>query len=228
MKRKFLAMAVVAALASTVAAAQSSGTQSPQQNMPGQTAQSETQNNTAGSISGNAKPMNTAPGTPDPATPQGQAGQDANQRSTAPPMPGQAGVNSQNTGAQSSTASDVSLGSTVVNSAALQDQVNSAFQSEPTLAGANVKATVTDATIELTGTVPTAKEKTTATRIAKSYAENRKVVDKLTVGGAGGSSTMNPAMSTTGQSPGVVPANPAQTPKGSKPKGDATPIPQRQ
>jgi osmotically-inducible protein OsmY len=44
---------------------------------------------------------------------------------------------------------------------------------------------VTDSTIELSGTVPTGKEKQTAKRIAQSYAGNRKVIDRLTVTGRG-------------------------------------------
>jgi osmotically-inducible protein OsmY len=40
-------------------------------------------------------------------------------------------------------------------------------------------------TIELSGSVPTGKEKITAKRIAQSYAGNRKVVDKMTVSGRG-------------------------------------------
>lgn len=95
------------------------------------------------------------------------------------------------TGAAGTAASDT---------AALKSQLDSAYQSEPTLSSSHVMVNVTDTNIELTGTVPTAKERLTAKRIAQSYAGNRKVDEKLTVTGHGPSSGNNPGMGQTGAS----------------------------
>ena len=64
MKRIFFALPLLALATSMVVAQAPSSTQPDpnQQNKPGQTSQTETQNNTAGSISGNASPTNNAPG----------------------------------------------------------------------------------------------------------------------------------------------------------------------
>jgi osmotically-inducible protein OsmY len=78
--------------------------------------------------------------------------------------------------------------SNVTDSATLKGQLDQAYQSEPTLVGSSIQVDVTDSAIQLTGSVPTGKEKTTAKRIAQSYAGNRKVVEKLTVSGRGNTS----------------------------------------
>jgi len=65
----------------------------------------------------------------------------------------------------------------------LKGQLDQAYQSEPSLSGSNIQVEVTDTAIQLSGSVPTAKEKTTAKRIAQSYSGNRKVVEKLAVTG---------------------------------------------
>jgi len=66
--------------------------------------------------------------------------------------------------------------------ATLRSQIETEFQKQ-NLSGVTIN--VTDDTIELTGTVPTGKEKQTAKRIASSFAGNRRVVDRLTVTGLG-------------------------------------------
>ena len=68
----------------------------------------------------------------------------------------------------------------------LQSQIQNALSKEPTLAGDTVNARVSSDSIELTGTVGTAKEKLTATRIVESYAGNKKVVSHLTIGNRNG------------------------------------------
>ena len=73
--------------------------------------------------------------------------------------------------------------SNVADSASLQQQLDQAYQSEPSLNGSSIKVSVTDSEVQLAGSVPTGKEKITAKRIAQSYAGDRKVVDKVTVGG---------------------------------------------
>jgi osmotically-inducible protein OsmY len=65
----------------------------------------------------------------------------------------------------------------------LKGQIETSLKNEPTLANANITANVTDDQVELSGSVPSGKEKRTARRIAQSYAGNRKVVDHLTTGG---------------------------------------------
>jgi hypothetical protein len=69
----------------------------------------------------------------------------------------------------------------------LKQQLDQAYQSEPSLSGSNIQVEVTDSQVQLTGSVPTGKERLTAKRIAQSYAGNRKVADKLTVSGSNGS-----------------------------------------
>jgi osmotically-inducible protein OsmY len=67
----------------------------------------------------------------------------------------------------------------------LKTQIETAFKNEPTLAGASIIVNVTETTIELSGSVPTGKERQTAKRIAQSFAGNRRVEDRLTVTGLG-------------------------------------------
>jgi len=74
-------------------------------------------------------------------------------------------------------------------SAGLQVKIGSALKSEPTLSTSNVLVNVSGDTIELSGSVPSGKEKITARRIAQSFAGNRKVVDRITVTGRGNGAT---------------------------------------
>lgn len=64
----------------------------------------------------------------------------------------------------------------------LQSQIQNALSKEPTLSGDTVNVRVTAESINITGTVTSAREKLTATRIVESYAGNRKVISHLTVG----------------------------------------------
>lgn len=65
----------------------------------------------------------------------------------------------------------------------LQAQVQNALSKEPTLSGDSVNVAVTGDSIDITGSVATAREKQTATRIVQSYAGNKKVVSHLTITG---------------------------------------------
>jgi hypothetical protein len=76
-----------------------------------------------------------------------------------------------------------------VNNADLQMQIQTAMQKEPTLASDSVTVAVADDTITLTGNVASSKEKQTATRIAQSYAGNKKVVSHMVISGHGSDST---------------------------------------
>ena len=186
MKRIFLALPLLA-LATTVAFAQAPDPQqtSPASSKPGQTSQSETQNNAAGSISGNASPTNAnpSPTTPDPTAP-------TTDKPAAPPQ--QQRPQGQNPSLPQGSAPMPS--SNVSDSASLKGQLDQAYQSEPSLSGSNIQVEVSDTSIQLSGSVPTGKEKTTAKRIAQSYAGNRKVVEKLAVTGRTNSNgvTANP------------------------------------
>jgi len=59
----------------------------------------------------------------------------------------------------------------------LRGRIQDTLRNEPSLAGSRLDVTVTDSQIELSGNVPTAREKETARRIAQSYGNNRRVVD---------------------------------------------------
>ena len=65
--------------------------------------------------------------------------------------------------------------------AELQSQIQNALSKEPTLSGDTVNVRVTTESINITGSVATAREKLTATRIVDSYAGNRKVTSHLTI-----------------------------------------------
>ena len=178
MKRKFPALTFLIVLATAIAIAQApTNSQSSQQNVPGHTAQSETQSNNAGSISGNTSPTNNTPATQAPAAPEKSAQPAPGALDTNAPSPDQTATpQTQPANAYSGTPT-----STVVDSATLKGQLESAFQAEPTLSGASIQVNVSDSMIDLTGSVPSGKEKVTARRIAQSYAGNRKVADHITI-----------------------------------------------
>jgi len=67
--------------------------------------------------------------------------------------------------------------------AQLQSQIQLAITNEPTLAKSNINVNVTQDEITLSGSVSNGKERQTAERIAQSYAENRRVTDRLTANG---------------------------------------------
>ena len=75
----------------------------------------------------------------------------------------------------------------------LQSQIQQALNKEPTLAGEPVNVTVSGPSIDLSGRVGNAKQKLTATRIVESFAENRKVVNNLTIGNTSGNTAAQPA-----------------------------------
>ena len=115
------------------------------------------------------------------------------------------------------------MGVSVNDTATLQNQIQNALQNEPTLRNDNLNVSVTDSTIELSGNVQNGKEKQTASRIASSFAGNRRVKDRITLSGKG----------TAANTPGGLDANPAsnanpnpnaQNPSANNPKtnGDAS------
>ncbi len=78
---------------------------------------------------------------------------------------------------------DTSSASAVIPDKDLQNQIQNALSKEPTLSGDAVNVTVSADAIEMNGSVATAREKQTATRIVQSYAGNKKVVSHLTITG---------------------------------------------
>jgi hypothetical protein len=118
-------------------------------------------------------------------------------------------------GSQSSTSSSASGSSDQVRS-----DIQTALRNEPTLSSANVSVNVTDDSIELNGSAPSAKDRDEAKRIAQSFAGNRRVVDNIKVAGSdSGSSAASPnsSSSTTGTSPN------SSSPNSTSPNSTSTP-----
>jgi hypothetical protein len=69
----------------------------------------------------------------------------------------------------------------------VKNDIQTALRNEPTLSSSNVSVNVTDDSIELNGSAPSAKDRDEAKRIAQSFAGNRRVVDNIKVAGAGSS-----------------------------------------
>lgn len=63
----------------------------------------------------------------------------------------------------------------------IQGQIQSALTAQSALGSSSFEVNVTDSQIELAGSVPTAREKQTARRIAQSYGNNRTVEDRKIV-----------------------------------------------
>lgn len=59
----------------------------------------------------------------------------------------------------------------------LRQQIEDALEGDPALAASHISVNVTDSQIELSGTVPTSRDKDNVRRIAQSYGNNRQVVD---------------------------------------------------
>lgn len=64
----------------------------------------------------------------------------------------------------------------------VQKDVQSALRKDPSLAGSNVNARVSDAGVELTGTVPSQDAKDAAEQIAKAHSGGLPVKNRLKVG----------------------------------------------
>ncbi|HUR36573.1 MAG TPA: BON domain-containing protein [Terriglobales bacterium] len=66
---------------------------------------------------------------------------------------------------------------------AVRQNIEAAFQKDPTLKGTPFTVTVTNDTVELTGVANSGRERTAARRIAQSFAGNLRVKDRITVAG---------------------------------------------
>ena len=113
------------------------------------------------------------PNSQNPATPQANTGESKGGPPSQSASPNAAGL-SPNT-----------LTPTPDDPAALQTRIQEALRNDPTLGSSHVTATVTERTIELSGTVNSSQDKQTAERIAASFDGNRQLNDKVVVTGAG-------------------------------------------
>jgi hyperosmotically inducible protein len=121
---------------------------------------------------------------------------------------------------ETNTAAPVSSGNMSSASAAdMQTQIQNALQQQG-LSG--VMVNVTDTSIDLSGTVPSGKDRTTALRVAQSYAANRRVTDHLTVSGPGApSGSMGTGSSTSGTD--MTPSPSTSSPNTPAPNGNTNP-----
>ncbi|HEX4603121.1 MAG TPA: BON domain-containing protein [Candidatus Angelobacter sp.] len=113
-----------------------------------------------------------------PSTPATRIG-DGAQTKAGTPAPSSSASSSPTTPAENQTSSN---GLAAISDSDLASQIQNALSKEPTLTGDSPHVTITGDTIELAGAVGTNKEKITATRIVQSYAANKKLVNKLTIG----------------------------------------------
>lgn len=97
----------------------------------------------------------------------------------------------------------------------VQSQVQTALQQDPKLANANINVTVKGKDLELTGTVPSGKEKKEAAKIAKTNAGNLKVKNHIKV-------ASEKSMQSTPQSGSHEPMD-ESAPQGSNPTGQSNP-----
>lgn len=88
----------------------------------------------------------------------------------------------------------------LASTATLKGQIENALRNDSQVGSSNLNVNVTDTTIELSGNVPTGKERTAAYRIAQSFAFNRHVQDHMTVTGSSGVGANSPTHSGDGNS----------------------------
>lgn len=222
--KKSLTLTLMLGMLSVGAFAQdSSGVTNQRSKAAGSTAQSETTNNTAGSVAGNSGTIGSTPGqtaaTPEQRDASKSAAPTASSTGAAKdaaPTNGAMGANTANTTGDTGSSASWEVGS--VDPATLRSQIESAFQSDPTLSNSNLHVNVTDSEITVTGTVPSGKEKQTARRIAQSYGANRKVLDKIEVQGR--SASTDSGASSTGNSTSVMTGQGADTQSGTTKTAD--------
>lgn len=221
--------------------------------------------NTAGSIAGNTKAetgaakgaASQAQGESTSAAPslnQGTQPAPPSAQATQPGTGGMAGAATAGTATTSPKSETVpgsvaqpvqdpaeAAGLTTTNTESLAESIRTALRRDPALANDNLMVRVTDDSIEVTGTVDSAKDKQTAYRIAQSYTGNRKLVDRVTIakratGSSQDDTTKTPDASTpeAGGSQQAQPKPPGpNAPSSNAPKkdpatqGDASPNPRR-
>ncbi len=169
--------------------------------------QASTPPNTSGSISGNAQTGSSSSTSTTPPSSSTSPGTASQQSTTPSTSSGSQSSSQTGTGTGTGTASgmpqsDVNAAST--DNTTLQSQIQGALKNEPTLANDAIVVVVSDNAVDLSGTAGSKKERQTAKRIAQSYANNRKVMDHITV--AGSSSSSNGAGTST-TTPATTPPN---------------------
>lgn len=152
--------------------------------------------NTAGSTAGNSQTSANPSSQSEPATAP-EAGTMGSGQTGATPERHDGSV------PQSDTAAPTGAADTLT----LQRQIQSAIKSDPSLTQSSVSVNVTDTAIDLEGTVANDGAKTTAERIAQSYAINRKVVNNLQVTGRGNSDLSPGQSSMSNGSAGTTPSS---------------------
>jgi hypothetical protein len=100
----------------------------------------------------------------------------------------------------------------LTSTATLKGQIENALRNDAQVGSSNLNVNVTDNTIELSGNVPTGRERTAAYRIAQSFAFNRRVQDRMTVTGRG-NAVANPATPSGNVGSGKPAVGSAATPK---------------
>lgn len=172
--RYLIQLALVAALATGLALAQSSSSSS-QSQQPSSSSGSQTSPSSSGSQTSPSSTQpdqtQTQPSATQPSTPDKDKDKDAQQGSKMPQ-------------GETSAASSTDLESTI----------QQAIQKDPSLANSNVQVKVTNKEVDLSGTVNSDDEKKTAEQIAKSNAGTRKVKNHIKVKSA---SSTSPSTSAT-------------------------------
>ncbi len=198
----------------------SGSSQTPPSNNAGSIYGNSTSPNPQSPAQGNAPSSQPLPGTTQGTPPSGAGAQTPSRPGSATDASGggvAGAAGSSPTPAQIPETPPTSATAPGVSDPELQSQIQNALTKEPTLAGENVRVSVVEENIEISGNVATAREKLTATRIVQSYAGNKKVVSRLTVGHPGANSS----------SPGThEPTNPSTNPepnKGTPPAGSTQP-----
>ena len=145
------------------------------------------------------------------------------------------------TGSGSAAAGTTASGATPahadpVSSDQVKSNIQSAYKNDPDLSNATITIGVTDQAVQLSGAVPTSRDKDMARKIAESFSGSRTVVDSLTVSsgqasagspGAVGSNAGASTESNTGAAPSSTtsaPASPgnASSPESASPNSGAT------
>ena len=198
MKKPFYLLVFVLVLSLVYATSQTSGSSS----SPSTTSPSNDQTTSQPSGATSTPAQSQSPGS--------MSGSAAGAQTGTTGTTGTTGVQSGSTGTAGSMGTSASAGTDI------QGQVENALKNEPTLSNDSITVSVTDDTINLSGTVASGKEKQTAKRIAQSYAGNRKVKEHLTVSGKG-----NNSMGTSDRDRGTGASNPSGN-TGSKPPSSDT------
>ena len=197
MAKPYYLLIFVLAVAIAYSQSQTSGSAASAQSTP---------SNTAGSIYGNTTsanpqtPAQSNPPTSQPlpgtaqGTPDGAGTQAPTKPGSATDASGGGVAGSAGSGSAAPVAAETPspVAAPAIADSDLQSQIQNALAKEPTLSGESVRVTVAEDNIEMNGSVATAREKLTASRIVQSYAGNKKVVSHLTVGGHSGANTASP------------------------------------